>query len=581
MQHDTPHAPAVRETLERILASETFARSDRARTLLRYLVEQEQAGEADRLKGFSIAMDVFGRQAGFDPSTDAVVRVQAGRLRELLAQYFAGEGACEALRIAIPRGSYVPTYETVAAPAPAAEFADAEMPAGVEEQPRPPAQTGVAAQPILPAQVMRHVHLFWAAMTLIIAMLGFMTYRMVETPVERAAIPAVSSESVAAISVASAPETLPPVHISVADADSASARVGAVLKIALSGFDTVDFIARDYRAGGPPSAEDAIRFVFDVSPGMVQGTVVLDLQNARTGKVLLSRVLSSAETASPALDDGIADILSATIPVSGTIYAYIEQNALQSGLISCLLLNDDYYLDQKAENHEAAYRCFENLVAEDAKSPLVYSELAALHLEAVTDGYDYPAGATNEQAMAMAHRAVQMGATSPYAHRAYGFLNSGVGNSQEAIRWMRKAYELNTYDLSMAAAYGYALIFSGDYKTGTPIMQHTVEVSSAHPSWWDYGLFLGSFMLGDMDRASRATEALVTVKRSHYLAARIVAAQAAGKTPAVAQLLQELVSEFPKFATDPAAVFRNAYYPEDLTEKFVSALRTAGLGRAS
>ena len=155
----------MRETLERILASETFARSDRARKLLRYLVEREQAGEADRLKGFSIAMDVFGRQAGFDPSTDAVVRVQAGRLRELLAQYFAGEGACEALRITIPRGSYVPTYETVAATALAAEFADAAMPAGVEEQSRPLAQTGVAAQQILPAQVMRHVHLFWAAMT--------------------------------------------------------------------------------------------------------------------------------------------------------------------------------------------------------------------------------------------------------------------------------------------------------------------------------------------------------------------------------------------------------------------------------
>ena len=568
----------MRETLERILASETFARSDRARKLLRYLVEQEQAGETDRLKGFSIAIDVFDRQAGFDPSTDAVVRVQAGRLRELLSQYFAGEGACETLRIAIPRGSYVPTYETVAEPAPTAEFFHVETEAGVEE---PLAQTGVAAQAMLPAQVMRHVHLFWAAMTLIIAMLGFMTYRMVETPVERDAIPAVSSESVAAIGVASASETLPPVHISVAEEDSASVRVGSVLKIALSGFDTVDFIARDYLAGRPTSEEDAIRFVFNVSPGTVQGTVVLDLQNAKTGKVLLSRVLSSAETASPALDDEIADILSATIPVSGTIYAYIEQNALQSGLISCLLLNDDYYLDQRAENHEAAYRCFENLVAEDAKSPLVYSELAALHLEAVTDGYAYPAGATNEQAMAMAHRAVQRGATSPCAHRAYGFLNSGVGNSQEAIRWMRKAYELNTYDLSMAAAYGYALIFSGDYKTGTPIMQHTVEVSSAHPSWWDYGLFLGSFMLDDMDRAARATEPLATAKRSHYLAARIVAAQAAGKTPAVAQLLQELVSEFPKFAADPAMVFRNAYYPEDLTEKFVSALRTAGLGRAS
>ena len=111
MQHATPAAPAVRETLERLLASETFGRSERARKLLRYLVEREQAGEADRLKGFSIAMDVFGKDGDFDPSTDAVVRVQAGRLRDLLQHYFANEGVAEPVRIAIPRGGYVPSYE--------------------------------------------------------------------------------------------------------------------------------------------------------------------------------------------------------------------------------------------------------------------------------------------------------------------------------------------------------------------------------------------------------------------------------------------------------------------------------------
>ncbi|RWF65057.1 MAG: hypothetical protein EOS26_30455, partial [Mesorhizobium sp.] len=111
MQHATPAAPAVRETLERLLASETFGRSERARKLLRYLVEREQAGEADKLKGFSIAMDVFGKDGDFDPSTDAVVRVQAGRLRELLQHYFANEGVAEPIRIAIPRGGYVPSYE--------------------------------------------------------------------------------------------------------------------------------------------------------------------------------------------------------------------------------------------------------------------------------------------------------------------------------------------------------------------------------------------------------------------------------------------------------------------------------------
>ena len=73
-----------------------------------------------------------------------------------------------------------------------------------------------------------------------------------------------------------------------------------------------------------------------------------------------------------------------------------------------------------------------------------------------------------------------------------GILNSRVGNSEESIRWMRKAYELNPYDLGMAAAYGYGLIFSGKYSEGTPIMAHAVETFSAHPSWWDYGLFVGA-----------------------------------------------------------------------------------------
>ena len=111
MRHDPPAAPAVRDELERILSSETFKRSERARELLSYLVAREQLGEAERLKGYAIAVDVFGKDSEFDSSTDAVVRVQAGRLRELLTQYYAAEGRSDPIRLVIPRGSYVPAYE--------------------------------------------------------------------------------------------------------------------------------------------------------------------------------------------------------------------------------------------------------------------------------------------------------------------------------------------------------------------------------------------------------------------------------------------------------------------------------------
>ncbi|QLF70785.1 hypothetical protein FE840_015240 [Peteryoungia desertarenae] len=80
---------------------------------MKYIVEMQQQGQADRLKGYTIGIDVFGRDEGFDPTTDPLVRVQAGKLRRLLANFYAHEGQTEPLRIQIPVGAYVPLYEPV------------------------------------------------------------------------------------------------------------------------------------------------------------------------------------------------------------------------------------------------------------------------------------------------------------------------------------------------------------------------------------------------------------------------------------------------------------------------------------
>jgi tetratricopeptide (TPR) repeat protein len=587
LQHATPAAPAVRETLERLLASETFGRSERARKLLRYLVEREQAGEADKLKGFSIAMDVFGKDGDFDSSTDAVVRVQAGRLRELLQQYFANEGIAEPVRIAIPRGGYVPSYELNAirlpiAPEPnghaqaAAAFLDLSEASGAAATALP-----VAVAPVSGHSVLRHLQFFWVAITLVIVMLAVLILRQGGGAVGDAVT--ADEAAVATSSIAPSPpaEALPLVYIAVKAGGVEAGRVAASLRAGLAGFDTVDFIGRPVDGTTDP-AKAATSFTFDVLPGPTPGAVTLELQNVATGRVLLSRNLTAAETDASSVEDHIAGILSSVVPASGAIYNYLEQTGAQAGLTECLLLNDKYYLDQSAETHEAAYRCLEKLADQDAKSSLVYSELSALQMEAVTDHYAYPPGASIEQAMSLAHRAITMGPTSPYAHRAYGYLNSRLGNSEESIRWMRKAYVLNTYDLSMTAAYGYGLIFAGDYRQGTPIMARAVDASSAHPTWWDFGLFVGEFMLGDKVQAARATVPLIpTATKSHYLAARLIAARITGDNTLAKEMLLELSTRFPKFAADPRQTFNERRYPADLTDRLVEALRAAGLDSAS
>lgn len=107
---DRPACEVVRRALGAIIASRAFARSERLRSFLTYIVENELSGKAAQLKGYSIGIDVFARPPGFDAGNDPLVRVQAGKLRKLLEQYYGTEGAADPLRIHVPIGSYVPEY---------------------------------------------------------------------------------------------------------------------------------------------------------------------------------------------------------------------------------------------------------------------------------------------------------------------------------------------------------------------------------------------------------------------------------------------------------------------------------------
>src|SRR5262249_50467507 len=105
-----PDEPAIRDQLEHILASAQFAAAESARKLLRFLVEETLAGRSQRLKEYTIATDVFGRDASFDPKINPAVRVEASRLRRRLEYYYLTLGRGDPVLIELPRGSYVPVF---------------------------------------------------------------------------------------------------------------------------------------------------------------------------------------------------------------------------------------------------------------------------------------------------------------------------------------------------------------------------------------------------------------------------------------------------------------------------------------
>jgi hypothetical protein len=115
---------SVQSQVERILHSEELRGSEVLRRLLRFLAEKSASGEADELKEYIVAIDGLGKPATYDPRHNSAVRIQVGRLRQKLADYYRGEGRCDPIVIDVPKGRFKLKYEFRACPALASPSAD-------------------------------------------------------------------------------------------------------------------------------------------------------------------------------------------------------------------------------------------------------------------------------------------------------------------------------------------------------------------------------------------------------------------------------------------------------------------------
>ena len=97
----------LRISVANMLACPLFSSSPRQQRFLNYLVTKTLAGNAQRLKGYTIAVEVFDKKDGFDPSQDAIVRVEATRLRNKLREYYDTLGKLDDVSVNFPKGSYV------------------------------------------------------------------------------------------------------------------------------------------------------------------------------------------------------------------------------------------------------------------------------------------------------------------------------------------------------------------------------------------------------------------------------------------------------------------------------------------
>ena len=154
-----------RAAVDKILQSQVFRNTESLRRLLRFLAEKAITGEADQLKEYSVGIDAFGKPPSYDPRQDSAVRIQVGRLRQKLSEYYLNEGKEDPVIVELPKGGFRLQFESRAPTSPSdLEVVSSQIPAPA---PQPAARPGKLTMMLSGAVVLTLAWALWATTELV------------------------------------------------------------------------------------------------------------------------------------------------------------------------------------------------------------------------------------------------------------------------------------------------------------------------------------------------------------------------------------------------------------------------------
>jgi hypothetical protein len=514
-----PNAQEIRAALERVVASEVMRSSPQLTTFLRFVVDAVLEGNADRIKGYVIAVEVLKRGASFNPQIDPIVRVEATRLRRTLERYYAGAGAEDPIVIALPRGSYVPTFTRRAG-----ETATADR--GLEQKAESPDETLPPGNG-LPCLLVQ-------------------PFDVAGTPDPRS----LSAQSLhARLSDAFAHFDL--VNI-VWDATTADVRV-------------------DYRLAGSAEYHDggAVRLRFR-------------LIDAVDGNVVWTREFEvpAAEEPVAAEERIVRQMAAILVQPFGVIFAQGQAKNVGAGVgdprYRALLDAAESFRSFDPAQHQRARTALERLTRLDPSFALGFSYLAALCVREYLYGLDDHADNLPplERALRAARRGVEL---DPESARAYEMLFLTLFVRRDlpaAFAAGDKALERNKYDMRAFGSYGQRLIAIGEVDRGMDMLMRAGNEAGVRPAVDQFFLFLGSYLRGDKAAAAFHAGQLTGDTFQLGLLARALTGERASARAALDRLFA-LNSEW---RDNPRGQLEKFFPAAFIVDRLAADLATAGSG---
>ncbi|HEV2565445.1 MAG TPA: adenylate cyclase [Microvirga sp.] len=498
-----PSAEEVRAQLSRINDSDDFPASTRDRKFLHYIIDETLAGRHDRIKAYSIATEVFGRNQNFDAQSDPVVRIEAGRLRRALERYYLGAGQADPILIEVPKGGYVPTFS----------WRSTTPPANPTREEETKQESAVSASPS------RRGRAIWLALgsacALILVVVGYMALsHIARTPSE----PANPTKSAPAAR---------PLVIVVPFADLGEGQNSRLYATGLTEevlsqlarFSELSVLGRDTSNSLGPSAdigrvhrELGIRYAIEgsvrVSEGRLRASV--RLLDAVTGAVLWSGAydedLGSRDFL--AIQSDVAQKVATTLAQPyGVIFRTDHQQSQPPDDPEAYACTSQYYTYRSvrsSERHAALRSCMERTVARFPRFSTAWAMLSFLYLDEDRFGFNRMLDSPKalERATDAARRAVALNSEEVRGLQALMMSLFLSGEHNEALQVGQRALELNPNDTELLGELGSRTSLAGDWERGAALVERARALNPAHAGFYNGTLALCAYMLGDYERAA-------------------------------------------------------------------------------
>ncbi len=587
-----PPADAVRAQLARILDSAVLQGSQRRRDLLSYLVEETLSGRGNQIKGYSVALAVFGRNESFDPSADPVVRLEAGRLRSALDTYYVDAGQSDTVRITIPKGAYVAHFEWLAGnssePPP-----DKPIP-HLEPEPEPDGGEDASAMPdhdaaetpgLMTGRGRRSgaIAVFLALAVLSVAALSWFWMRGNAPDVADARGPAIIVLPFEALDQGNDARLI------------ANAMTQDLIRDLMRFPDLRLYSAQaSFResATADPVALGKDLGVSYVLRGNVQsdpGKVRLGAQlvDATTGEVIWSGVYDRAPDPNDLL--GMRSELSASVATAlgepfGVVNAATGRrlaaaDAPSMASYACILQAYEYRRTFEDALFAPALGCLKDAVIRDPGYADAWAMLGWLNLDAarqdMVSAEERPAHLASAQDAAS--RAVALDPGSQRGFEVLAAIAFHNGDYTGAERLQREALALNPHDPEALVQLGWRLAARGNWDAGLPYLERAIARSADPPGWYYHAISVHDYLTGDHAAALAAAERSAKFGSAVGLSLAAIAHAGLGDMEAAGEALAAMAEAWPLLARDPAAAYASFQIDDEIIAALVRGLHDAAL----